>query len=84
MRNVAVRFSASVRSNRRELELPDRDVLAGVDARDGGTDAERADRLARGREEAVDVGLDGQVGLHGRRPAELVGQCPGRVSSPRW
>ena len=54
-----------------ERELPDGQVLRRPDARDRSADVDRAERLARGREEAVDVGLDRQVGLRDRGAADL-------------
>ena len=54
-----------------ERQLPHRQVLGRPDARDRGADVDRAELLARGREEPVDVGLDRQVGLRDRRAADL-------------
>ena len=71
VRNVAVRFWRIVSSQRCERKLPHRQVLGRPDAGDRGADVHRAELLARGREEAVDVGLDRQVGLGDRRPADL-------------
>ena len=59
-----------------ERELPDGHVLAGPDAGDGCAHVDRPERVARLREQAVDVRLDREVGLGDRHPAELVGQRP--------
>ena len=71
MRKVAVRFWRMRLLPALERELPDRQVLGGPDARDRRADVDRAERLARRREQPVDVGLDRQVGLRGRGAADL-------------
>ena len=55
----------------RERELPHRQVDGRPDAGDRGAHVDRAELLARGREEPVDVVLDRQVGLGDRRAADL-------------
>ena len=58
----------------REVERPDRQVLGRVDPRHGCADVDRAERVPRVGEEAVDLGLDGQVGPGDGRAAELLRQ----------
>ena len=60
----------------REVELPDGQVLRGIDTRHGRADVDRPERVPCLGEEALGVGLDGQVGLCDRRAAELLGERP--------
>jgi len=62
-----------------ERELPNGRVLGRVDTRDGCADVHRAKRDARVVDEAIDVGLDGEVRLHDRRAAELVRERAGTL-----
>ena len=59
-----------------EIELPDRNVLLRVDARDRCAYVDGTERVARLGQQALGVGLDGEVGLHDRRAVELVSHHP--------
>ena len=71
-----MRLSAIVRSNRSSSRSPDGDVLRRIDAGDRGADLERPDRLARVREQPVDLVLDRQVRAGDRCAAELLRERP--------
>ena len=57
-----------------ERQLPDGHVLARPDAVNRGADVDRAERVARLVEQAVDVVLDGEIRLRDGRAAELLCQ----------
>ena len=76
MRNVAVRLAAIVCWKRARSSSQTGRSSRRIDTRHGRADVDGPERVPCLGEEALGVGLDGQVGLCDRRPAELVGERP--------